>query len=179
MAHAVIELRKARAATRLNNDADTNASQVLRNGKSRKPLPQCTRAACLATAQRSRSRERSRKLIQAFASKGPASAAGITERASESWTRHPGGRFDTGRTEACAAPFATSGWRVAVSLRPSPEPCRAAVRRPSLPSASRSRPGRRPGPRLVRYESIRPAELCESCAGIAPIVPSLAVFSKV
>ena len=28
-------------------------------------------------------------------------------------------------------------------------------------------------PRLVRYESIRPAELCEYCAGIAPIAPSL------
>ena len=35
-----------RGATRLNNDADTDASQELQNGKSRKPLPHCTRAEC-------------------------------------------------------------------------------------------------------------------------------------
>ena len=80
----------SRAATRLNNDADTNASQGLQNGKSRKPLPHCTHAACHAIALGSRGRERSRKLIQAFAIKRPASASGTIEGAAESRTRRLG-----------------------------------------------------------------------------------------
>jgi len=63
-------------------------------------------------------------------------------------------------------------WRGGMPGGPAAAMRKRSRRRRPLPAIA-VLPARQPYPSLVRYESIRPPELCEYCADIAPIVPSL------
>jgi len=75
--------------------------------------------------------------------------------------------------EGWATPSDTAGWRSAMPGGLPRRPCRD--RGPGAVSRSRHRvpAGTSALQPVVRYESIRPTELCEYCADIAPIAPSL------
>jgi hypothetical protein len=145
----------SRAATRLNNDADTNASQGPRNGKSRKPLLHCTRAACHARAHGSRGRERSSKPIQAFATKWPAFASGVSEGETGSRARRLG--VESTLAANRRAPFhpPPAWWRSGSGRRPPAAVCRTGPRGHPAARHRGSVSERQPCPPVVRYESIR------------------------
>jgi hypothetical protein len=142
-------LKSSCAATRLNNDADTNGSQGPPNGKSRKPLLHCTRAACHATVRASRDREREQQIDSIL--RDQAARIRFPHHRGEPRSRHPGVESTLAAEQACPPPH---GGEVGCQAA-----CRGGYAHSGPGAVSRSR---HPGlldvgacPPVVRYESIR------------------------
>ena len=186
------------------------------NGKSRKPLLHCTRAACHATVHGSRGRERRTKPIQAFATKAATPprmmSVGIQHVGPGPAAHHCALRCVRGTETGCwpnelSCPGRGAARSDAAQSR-DPGSGTVAIIRPKVRFAAHDRERRQFAGRHLGVESMAPlratrggtplalgppwdcvrrrsvsrrlsdmsqfaVELCEYCADIAPIVPSL------